>query len=169
MNDFWNAQLRARQVQEDTGISLADQAKMPLDEWSRLAYGMTPVQAALRALDAQQSPQAPQEVSGTPQAPESDPVGIDVSQLTIEQYAALRGQLGIGKSRQEGRGIFDSVGSRSQAYTDAARQQAGRTGWSTSNVVESPRLTNRHMNHDERRDTRTAGERFGTPGNSFQI
>ena len=94
-----------------------------------------------------------------------DPLqGVDFSKLTIEQYAALRGQLGIGQARQEGVGLFNQP-----ASADAPRANVGRTHWSVSNVVEAPRIGRAFVNHDAQRDRRTLGERFGTPGNSFQI
>ena len=35
------------------------------------------------------------------------PQGGDVASLDMQQYAQLRGQLGMGRSQQEGKGIFD--------------------------------------------------------------
>jgi hypothetical protein len=95
--------------------------------------------------------------------------GVDFSQLSMSDYALLRDQLGVGTGRQEGRGVFDSVGSRSQAYTDAARAQAGRTGWANSNVTPAPALTGRQVRQGDERDHRSASARFSTPGNSFQL
>lgn len=172
-NDFWRAQLRTQMIEQETGLTLAEQAAMPLDEWGRLVHGRTPTQAALAALDAQdftppgQDTAAVAEAQHPAQAPAPGPQGIDVAALSIEQYAQLRGQLGMGRSQQEGKGIFDSVASRSGAYTDAVRAQAGRTGWTTSNVVESPRLERRYARPDVQPDTRPAVQRFSTPGNSY--
>jgi hypothetical protein len=68
----------------------------------------------------------------------------------------------------EGKGIFDSVGSQSAEYRSAARAQAGRTGWANSNVVESPKLTNRFVNHEAQRDTRSARDRLSNAANLWQ-
>jgi hypothetical protein len=95
--------------------------------------------------------------------------GIDFAQLSMEQYAALRGQLGIGVGRKEGKGIFDSVSSRSQAYADATRAPSGRTAYSVANLTEAPKLLGRQERQGDRIDYRSATERFSTPGNSFQI
>jgi hypothetical protein len=153
----------------ETGLTAAELLALPMDEYARVTGRATPTEAARRALDKQERGIPRQEPPAALQtARESEPQGFDIASMTLEEYAAVRGQL-IGQPRQEGRGIFNSIGSRSQEYTDAARRQAGRTGWANGNVVEPPRLTNRFLNHDAQRDTRTAGERFTTPGNSFQI
>jgi hypothetical protein len=72
--------------------------------------------------------------------PVSEARGIDVLEMSPAQYAQARSQLGICRSQKEGRGIFDSVDSRSEEYRDAVRRQAGRGALSTSNVVQPPRI-----------------------------
>jgi hypothetical protein len=91
-------------------------------------------------------------------------VGIDVN--SPEFFHAWRSQRVSGG---EGKGIFDSVGSRSEEYRSAARRQAGRTGWVNSNVIEPPRIEGRYLRHDDRLDRRSTAERFSTPGNEFSI
>jgi hypothetical protein len=167
MHDFYAAQLHARQIEEETGLSLADQAAMPLDEWARLAYGQTPAQAAIAALDARSVGSAPSAApaQGAPDAlqhPARAPQSIDPN--SAEYFHAWRAQRARGG---EGVGIFDSVDSRSDAYATAVRAQAGRGALSNSNVTEAPRLTGRYLDHDTLRDTRTPAQRFSTPGNAF--
>jgi hypothetical protein len=166
MHDFYAAQLHARQIEEETGLSLADQAAMPLDEWARLAYGQTPVQAAIAALDAQSVGSTPaaapaQGAPDAPQQPARAPEGIDPD--SAEHFHAWRAQRARGG---EGVGIFDSVDSRSDAYAAAVRSQAGRGALSNANVREAPRLTGRYLDHDAQRDTRTTAQRLSTPGNA---
>jgi hypothetical protein len=74
MRDFYMAQIRAREIDENTGITLVQQAEMPLDEWSRLAYGRTPAAAALAALQAQPGPtNQPQTCHSAPITPNASP------------------------------------------------------------------------------------------------
>jgi hypothetical protein len=77
--------------------------------------------------------------------PVSEARGIDVLEMSPAQYAQVRASLGMGCSQKEGRGIFDSVDSRSEEYRDAVRRQAGRTAMSQSNVVQPPRLAGRYL------------------------
>jgi hypothetical protein len=147
----------------ETGLTPAELLALPMDEYARATGRPTPTQAALRALDAQQPPQAPQEAPEAPQAPETQPQGIDVN--SDEYFLAWRSQRVSGG---EGRGIFDSVSSRSAEYLGAARAQSGRTAYSQGNVVEPPKLTGRYV-QDDMRDPRTAAERFSNPSNLFQL
>jgi hypothetical protein len=120
---------------------------------------MTPAQAAIRALDAQRDEPAPEEPVITETVPET-PQGIDVSQLTMEQYAQLRQQMGIGQGRQYGRGILDGGNSRSQAHLDGVRANIGRTtyGKETHAVIER-----QFVKEPDRRDQRPARDRFSNP------
>jgi hypothetical protein len=113
--------------------------------------------------------QSPEQTPGMPAPAPQQPQGIDVGSMSMEQYAQLRGQLGVGRGQKEGRGIFDSVGSRSDEFTNAGRVQAGRTAWSTSNVTESPRLERRYVREEQPPTYQSAQERFMTPGNAFQL
>jgi hypothetical protein len=172
MTDLYTlAQLNAFKLQEETGMTLAELAALPLDEYARLTNRPTPAQAALAALDAQSEqaqPPAPAAPQSAPQPPAPESQGVDFRSMSMDEYAAVRGQLGVGVSHKEGRGIFDSVGSHSDAYTAAVRAQSGRTGWSQGNVTEPPRLEGRFVRQDDQRDYRSAAERFSTPGNSWQ-
>jgi hypothetical protein len=100
--------------------------------------------------------------------PEPEPVSV--AAMNNAEYAAYREQIGMGQSQKEGKGIFDSVSSRSQAYTDAARVQSGRTAWVGSNVEDAPKIDMKSRLEDRtsRLDERSAAQRFSTPGNSFQ-
>lgn len=126
-----------------------------------------PFEDAYRGYEPSQAPQAPTTVSA-PEAIRANaemPQGLDVSQLSMEQYAALRGRLGMGQ--HEDRGIFGGVASQSQEYANAVRGQTGRTGLSNAHVQQAPRIEGRYLNPDEHRDTRTLSARFTTPGNAF--
>jgi hypothetical protein len=107
-----------------------------------------------------------------PRAPEDhaeeipEPQGIDTN--SQEYFLAWRAQRNSGG---EGKGIFDSVSSQSEAYRNAARAQSGRHGWITSNVEESPRIariTQPEVN-ESRLDRRPVTQRFGSPANLFQV
>jgi hypothetical protein len=165
-NDYYAAQLRARQVAEETGLTLAEIAELPLDEWSRLTHGKTAAQAALEAIGSQVAPQPPAALPDTAftQQAAPEPQGIDVNSLSMDQYAALRGQLGIGQSRQEGIGILNQSG---QSWAEAARQQPGRSGWQNKNVTPAPSLTGRQVAAPAI-DNRTRAERFTFPGSAYQ-
>ena len=178
MSDFWTAQLTARRIEDETGLTPAEQVALPLGEWSRLAYGRTPAQGALQALNSQDEPpqRAPgQDPAGVmaaqhPQHATEDP-GVDFRQMSLAEYALVRDQMGVGRSQKEGKGIFDSgsASSQSREYADAARVQAGRTALSSANVVEPPRLEARYVRQDDLRDPRTAAQRFNTVSNSFSL
>ena len=177
MSDFWTAQLTARRIEDETGLTPAEQVALPLGEWSRLAYGRTPAQGALQALNSPDEPldgppgQDPAGVMAAqhPEHTAEDP-GVDFRQMTLDEYALVREQLGVGRS-MSARGIFDSdsVSSQSREYADAARVQAGRTALSSANVVEPPRLEARYVRQDDLRDPRTAAQRFSTPSNQFSL
>ena len=162
--DAW---LRTQQMTETfSGFTAHEIATMPLDEFARLAGRQTIGQAATQAFDTEppgrprQEP-APAQSAPQPPAPEPGPPGMDPN--SQEYFLAWRAQRQRGG---EGRGIFDSVGSQSDEYTAALRAQAGRTGWTTGNVVGSPRLERRYA-RQEQPDTRPAVQRFSTPGNAF--
>ena len=82
----------------------------------------------------------------------------------MADYEQVRGQLRV-QGREYGRGILDA--GSAGAWQAAARSKAGRSALVTSNVIEAPRLTGRYPHHDAMRDTRTAAQRFSTPGNAF--
>ncbi len=94
MTDAIEALSALRQAQ--TGLTPAELLALPMDEYARVTGRATPIRAALQALDAEraQAPQPP--APGTAEAVADDmPQGIDVSQLTMEQYAEFRQQAGI--------------------------------------------------------------------------
>jgi hypothetical protein len=162
--------LLAAQRIAETGLTAAELLALSHDEYARITGRATISETVSQASGYQVSPPpAPQEQTPAPvrtRAPLTP--GFDFASMDMEQYAAVRGQLGVGVSRKEGRGIFDSVGSRSDEYTNAVRAQAGRTAMSNANTVEPPRLTDRYVRQDDMRDHRTAAQRFSTPGNSYQ-
>lgn len=138
---------------------------MSLTEFAARTGRPTAAQAALQALGNQEPRTASLSTSEATQAPEDQPPGIDFSQLTVEQYAQLRGQLGIGQTSKEGVGLLNQSG---QSWAQAARVRAGQAAVSTSNVVEPPKLTGRHL-APAQLDHRPAAERFSTPGNTFNL
>jgi hypothetical protein len=142
-------EISALRVMAETGLTAAELARLPMDEYARLTNRPTPTQAALAALDAQyerqeaqQAPRSPQAPQSAPEAPQEQPPGIDLASMDMRAYAAFRQQYGIGTSPGN-RGILDGGNSRSQAYTDAVRAQSGRTAMSTQNVRPSARLEGR--------------------------
>lgn len=162
-------ELQAHQRLAETGLSVVELLSMDMSEYARVTGRPTVGQLAAQAHDVEppgsprqeMAPQVPQESVGIPR-------GIDVAALDMDEYAAVRGQLGMGVSHQEGRGIFDSISSRSDEYISAVRAQAGRTAMSTSNVVESPRINRVFLNPDAHRDPRTVAQRLSTPANMWQ-
>ena len=159
----------------ELGLTAQDIAAMPAAEFNRMfGYNRpTPAQAARAALEAQYAAQsatetpaeptaAPTPAPASPAAP--DPFeGLDPG--SAEYFLAWRAQRPSGG---EGRGIFDSVSSRSAEYQAAARKQAGRTGWANSNVVEPPRIGRAFINHDDRLDHRSAADRLSNQANMWQ-
>lgn len=171
MNDYWAAQLQARQIQEDTGMTMDQILALPADEWARLTNRQTPAQAAIAALDAQfqgHSP-APQQQAPAPAQPPTQtqaPETPDFASMDMATYAAYREQAGIGRGAY-GRGALDGTAGTAE-WAAAARARTGRTGLSQHNVTDAPRLDGRYVDHDAQRDTRTAAQRFATPGNAYQ-
>lgn len=168
---YSSIELSAYRLQAGTGLTPAEILALPTDEYARLTHRSTIGEIAAMAAEPpgipRQEPAPAQAPQAAPQAPESGPQGIDISQLSAEQYAQVRGQLGMGRSQKEGRGIFDSVGSASEEYTAAVRAQSGRTGWNTSNVVESPRVNRIFVQPDPVPEHQSARDRFSTPGNVY--
>lgn len=183
LTDFQRMQLEAHHAANqavELGLTAQDIRNMPWDEYNRL-FGtpgrQTPAQAAIAGFQAQQDAQRPTQATQPQDAPQSLPQppapetqGVDIASMTLDEYALFREQAGIGVSQKEGRGIFDGVGSQSDAYTRAVRAQAGRTAMSNANVQEPPRLTGRTiLKQNDRLDHRSAGQRFSTPGNLNQF
>jgi hypothetical protein len=149
----------------ETGLSPAELLALPMDEYARVTGRATPAEAALQTLDMQIPGIPRQEPPAAPQAPENAPQGVDLNSLSMSEYATLRGWLGIGRTRQEGRGILNQSG---QSWAEAARQQLGRSSWQGRNVIESPKLAGRQMRQGDMLDTRTAAQRLSNPANLWQ-
>jgi hypothetical protein len=163
MDAFYSAQLRARQIMDETGMSEADILALDMDSYARLTNRQTPTQTALAALDAQYEQAAPTRPT-EPVAPQSEPQGVTVQDMSLEQYAALRGQLGM-TGREYGVGITNGAAGTG-AWAAAAKAKAGRHGWQGQNVTEAPRLENRTiLKQDDLRDTRPASARFSNQAN----
>jgi hypothetical protein len=170
MTDFWTAQLRARQVMDETGLSLQQLAEMPLDEFARLTRGQTPAEAAIAAYNREQDiqeqaqPQAPAAPQGAPEPPESATQGVSVADMTMEQYALFRQQAGVG-GREYGVGLLNQSGS----WANAARAKAGRSAMAGNrNTVESPRLEGRYVRQDDMIDHRPSHQRLSNAANLWQ-
>lgn len=159
--DVWAT---TQKLMEETGLSADQILRMDMQEYARLTGRQSPARAATQTLDAEYEAPAPQGQEQPPAGVQEPPQGIDPN--SAEYFLAWRQNRARGG---EGRGIFDSVGSRSDEYTAAVRAQSGRTMYGQSNVVEPPRLEGRFVNHDEQRDNRTAAQRFSTPGNAFNL
>jgi len=153
---------------ELSGLSAQEINRLSMTDYARIRE-----RAGLPAIDpyadayASYEPPAPQgQEAGqnAPGAPQSAPQGIDP--YSDEFFLAWRANR---RSGGEHKGIFDSVGSQSDAYREATARQAGRGALSNANVVEPPRLTGRFVNHDERLDHRSARDRFSVPGNAFNL
>jgi hypothetical protein len=126
--------LTMQQIMEQTGLSAAELAAMPLDEYARLSGRQTPTEAALQALDRDYEVSATQDQEQPP-APADAPQDLDPN--SDDYFLAWRSQRARGG---EGRGIFDGVDSHSDEYTAAVRQQAGRTAYSQGNVEQPARI-----------------------------
>jgi hypothetical protein len=160
LNDAFFSAQQYREAVED--LTPAQINKLSVNDYARLTGRPTPAEAALKAIYGEPAPVPPGEPEGNPPPPE-EPPDIDVN--SPEYFHAWRSQRA---SNGEGKGIFDSVASQSEAYRSAARNQAGRTGWATSNVAEPPRLTGR-QERQEVPPARTVAERFGNPSNQFSL
>lgn len=157
---------KARQAEEEftRRFTAAEISSMSMSEF-----------AALTGRTLVTGPAAPGRVPDGVPEPTSEPVpnrvsearGIDVSEMTPAEYKSVRGQLGMGVSREYGVGILD--GTAPGAWAAAAKAKAGRSALVTKNTVESPRLTGRTvLRQDTYRDTRTVAERFSNPANVWQ-
>lgn len=154
------------------GFSADEIEAMPMIDYARIREraGLDPIDpytdayAKYETLAPHGQDPAPAAAQALQEPPAGLPQGLDPN--SDEYFLAWRAQRVSGG---EGRGIFDSVGSRSDEYTAAVRNQVGRTAYGRQNVIEPPRLEGRYINHDEQRDTRTAAQRFSTPGNAFGL
>lgn len=154
-----------REAFED--MSAADINRMDMSTYARLTGRATLGYAVAQVVETAPPGMPRQAVPAqiVPQAP--TPEGIDFANLSMSDYAALRGQLGIGHRGEYGRGALD--GGSTADWVQAAQRKPGRSAWQGRNVVEGPRLEGRFLRQDEQRDSRSLAERFSTPGNSFSI
>jgi hypothetical protein len=133
VNDFYAASLlAARKISEETGLMDAEILQLDMKEYTRLTGRQTPVQAAIQALDAPYT--VPRQPASREAAPDATPQGVDVSQLSMSEYAAVRGRLGVG-GREYGRGVLD--GGSTADWIAAARLKAGRAAMQAGNVQEA--------------------------------
>jgi hypothetical protein len=91
-----------------------------------------------------------------------DVPGVSVRDMTTEQYAAYRKQIGMGQSQQYGRGILNAV--------SAPKASNGRHFMVNSNVEPSPaiaRVSQVQVNEGNL-DRRPLAERFGNASNAFR-
>lgn len=82
----------------------------------------------------------------------------------MEQYTALRGQLGV-EGSEYGNGIFGAHGS----WADAARAKAGRSAMAGNrNTIEAPKLVGRQVRQGDMIDTRPAVQRLSNQSNLWR-
>jgi len=162
MTDRLDTWLAAQRMHDEFhGYTAAEIEAMPMDVYHKLRAraGLAPVDPFSDAYAAYDAP--PQ--ADTVPAPEAVQANADAVQgldpNSDAYFLAWRSQRTRGG---EGVGIFG--GSTAQSKT-----AFGRSQYSRANVVEPPRLEGRYVRHDDQRDTRSAAQRFGTPGNAFGI
>lgn len=93
--------LTAQQIMEQTGLSAAELAALPLDEYARLSGRQTPAQAAIQALNPQYEASAPQGQEQPP-APVQEAQQPDVNAMDWQQYARWREASGIAQKSDFG-------------------------------------------------------------------
>jgi hypothetical protein len=164
--DKWTAATHIREAVED--LSAADINRMSMADYAeiRRRAGLPEIDPFATAYAAYEpgSPAPVQQPQNGPQTAPDAPQGIDPDS---DEYFLTWRQNRV--SGGEGKGIFDSVGSRSDAYAAGVRRHAGRGALSSANVVEPPRVEGRYVRHDDMRDTRPAAERFSNQANAFGI
>jgi hypothetical protein len=154
LTEFQRMQLDAHHASNratELGLTAQDIRNMPWDEYNRLfstTRRQTPAEAALAAIDAYYEARHPTQATHPQDGPQSapaapEPQGIDPKDMSMEQYAQLRAQLGLDKAGQD-QGIFGS----GRATADAARFQAGRTAMSNAFVQEPPRIERAFVQQD---------------------
>jgi hypothetical protein len=146
-----------------SGYSARDIEEMPMGEYVRLREqaGLAPIAQPARDMP----PPAPVPPVAAPEAPpeSAGPRAVDVSQLSMDEYAQFRDQIGIGQGRQEGRGALD--GATYQQQVDGARAQYGRTALSNGNVTPARAVPRVYLDQDDHRDPRSARDRFSNGAN----
>lgn len=162
MTDF--SYLHADRVAKaNPGLTAEQIRSMPMADFARL-MGREPIRPTVAP-----APGPAPQVEAT-RTDEVEPDPISIAEMTYEEYAEFRKQAGIGQSRKEGKGIFDSVSSRSEAYRAAASQQAGRNAMVTSNVIPSPSISRPNLVNVNQPalDSRPLADRFGAASNQFR-
>jgi hypothetical protein len=134
MIDTWTT---VQKLMEDTGLSAEDILRMPADEYARATGRRTPSQVAVAALGYDEPvPGIPrQEQAPQPPAPVQEPQGTDIASMTMAEYEAVRGQLGV-QGREYGTGIMNS-NSGTDAWVQAARSKSGRAAMNESGVQQA--------------------------------
>lgn len=114
-------------------LSMADYAKI------RERAGLDPIDPFATAYAAYEPPSGATTVSAPaqPQPPADAPQGFSLADMTMEQYAAVRGRLGV-QGREYGRGIMQ--GGSTADWIEAAQSRGiGRTSYG-QNVQEAARI-----------------------------
>jgi hypothetical protein len=135
MIDFYSAQLIARKIMDHTGMTPDEVLKLDTSEYARLSGRSTPVQAALRAIDAQVTqPLNPgPEAVAPPLRADDMPQGIDVN--SDEYFLHWRAQRTRGGERRRhilGHGRRTSVTKRWESSLSLAAGSLARRGSPTS-------------------------------------
>jgi hypothetical protein len=161
MPDLDRLELQARRL----GLTAKKIRRMSMSDWARLTgQSLRPVEAPETVtptpIRSESVSPPPARSEAVQDVPTTDPVSV--RDMTLEEYAAFRPTVGMGQSRQYGRGIFDSV--------SGPRASNGRHAMVNSNVESAPRIgmDSRLEDRTSRLDNRSAAQRFSTPGNSWQ-
>lgn len=143
MGDAFRASRALADEGELSGLSAQDINRLSMAQYReiRRRAGLPDVDPFEQAYKDYDEPVAGIPRQGPPTAPQpvqEQPQGLDPN--SPEYFAAWRQERLARSTSGEGHGIFSSVPSQSQAYTNAVRAQAGRTSLSNQNVQEAPRI-----------------------------
>ena len=163
--DVWAT---TQKLMEETGLSADQILRMDMSEYGRLTARQSPAQAAIQALDAEYgapSPQVPQQPHAPGQEPQQPPQGIDLADMTMEQYAQIRAQLGV-QGGEYGRGALD--GGSTADWVQRRPAQGGQVGMAGrqrreprgSRPLRQPRRAARQPD---------SGAAVQHPGNAFNL
>jgi hypothetical protein len=157
-------QMLAYQRLAETGLTAAELLSLPMDEYARVTGRLTPTQAALSAINAQEHQEPPAAPDTAFTETVEAPQGVDVASMTLAEYAQFRQEAGIG-GREYGNGILGTHGS----WADAAKAKAGRSAMAGNrNTIEPPRIEGRYLRHDDQLDQRPAHVRLSNAANLWQ-
>jgi hypothetical protein len=141
--EYLAAQVRAQEIEAETGITVRQQAEMPLDEWSRLAFGRTPAQAALSALyGTEKDPHGAAQTANPPHTGDSTSQTYDAPTAAqgrpFEELANEGGEDGFMAWRSQRQSQGEGIGLLNQpsagAWQEASARHAGRSALIQSNV-----------------------------------